>query len=182
MFLFNWIHILLSRAKPRFRGSKPSHSSGSFGYHDSILRQGDNVMDREKLKEELILDEGEVLHMYPDSLGYATIGVGRLIDKRKGGGITHEESMYLLDNDITKKTAQVLDAIPWIKNHPDQVQRALINMAFQMGVQGLLGFKSTLSLIQAKKYKEAADNALKSKWATQTPNRAKRVTDMIRKG
>lgn len=137
-------------------------------------------MDREKLKKELILDEGEVLHEYKDSLGYSTIGVGRLIDKRKGGGITKQESMYLLDNDITKKSAQVVDALPWIVKHPDEVQRAVINMSFQMGIHGLLGFKNTLSLIQAKKYKEAADNALKSKWAQQTPNRAKRVTDMIR--
>lgn len=137
-------------------------------------------MQKDKLRAELVLDEGEVLHEYKDSLGYSTIGVGRLIDKRKGGGITKEESMYLLDNDIDRKSKQVFDNLPWLKNHPDQVQRAVVNMAFQMGIEGLLGFKNTLSLIQGKKYKEAADNALKSKWAAQTPNRAKRVTDMIR--
>lgn len=137
-------------------------------------------MDKAKLREELILDEGEVLHEYKDNLGYSTIGVGRLIDKRKGGGITHDEAMFLLDNDITRKSDQVYKALPWLKNHPDQVQRAVINMAFQMGIDGLLGFKNTLALVEAKKYMEAADNALKSKWATQTPSRAKRVTDMIR--
>lgn len=136
--------------------------------------------NKEKLQGELTGDEGEVLYEYKDSLGYSTIGVGRLIDKRKGGGITHEEAMYLLNNDIELKSKQVFDALPWLKNYPDQVQRAIINMAFQMGVDGLLGFKNTLSLVQSKKYKEAADNALKSKWAQQTPNRAKRVTDMIR--
>lgn len=138
------------------------------------------MLNKEKLKAELTLDEGEVLHEYKDSLGYSTIGVGRLIDKRKGGGITHEEAMYLLDNDIEHKSKQVFVSLPWLKTHPDQVQRAIVNMAFQMGIDGLLGFKNTLTLIQSKKYKEAADNALKSKWATQTPNRAKRVTDMIR--
>ena len=138
------------------------------------------MLDKEKLKQELTLDEGEVLHEYKDSLGYSTIGVGRLIDKRKGGGITHEEAMYLLDNDISRKSSEVYNSLPWLKSHPDQVQRAVINMAFQMGIQGLLTFKNTLSLIEQRKYKEAADNALKSKWATQTPNRAKRVTDMIR--
>lgn len=136
--------------------------------------------NKDKLRTELTSDEGEVLYEYKDSLGYSTIGVGRLIDKRKGGGITHEEAMYLLNNDIELKSKQVFDALPWLKNYPDQVQRAIINMAFQMGVDGLLGFKNTLSLVQSKKYKEAADNALKSKWAQQTPNRAKRVTDMIR--
>lgn len=137
-------------------------------------------MNKEKLKQELVSDEGVVLHYYNDSLGYATIGVGRLIDQRKGGGITKEEALYLLDNDIERKSAEVYRELPWLKDHPDEVQRAVINMAFQMGIVGLLTFKNTLSLIEQHKYKEAADNALKSKWATQTPNRAKRVTDMIR--
>lgn len=134
----------------------------------------------EKIKQELLSDEGLVLHEYKDSLGYSTIGIGRLIDQRKGGGITKEEALYLLDNDIERKSAEVYRALPWLKLHPDQVQRAVINMAFQMGIVGLLTFKNTLALIEGKKYKEAAENALKSKWATQTPNRAKRVTDMIR--
>lgn len=138
------------------------------------------MLNKEKLKQELTLDEGEVLHEYKDSLGYSTIGVGRLIDKRKGGGITHEEAMYLLDNDIERKSSEVYNALPWIKEHPDQIQRAIVNMAFQLGIEGILGFKNTLALIKVKKYKEAADNALQSKWATQTPNRARRVTDMIR--
>lgn len=137
-------------------------------------------VNKEKLKQELVSDEGIVLHYYNDSLGYATIGVGRLIDQRKGGGITKDEALYLLDNDIERKSAEVYRALPWLKTHPDEVQRAVINMAFQMGIVGLLTFKNTLSLIEQHKYKEAADNALKSKWATQTPNRAKRVTDMIR--
>lgn len=138
-------------------------------------------MDKAKLKEELILDEGIVLHEYKDSLGYSTIGVGRLIDKKKGGGITKEEAMMLLDNDIERKSKELFKALPWVINAPELIQRALVNMAFQMGVEGVLGFKNTLALIQTKQYVKAADNALQSKWAQQTPNRAKRVTDMIRR-
>lgn len=137
-------------------------------------------MDKEKLKQELIQDEGIVLHEYKDSLGFSTIGIGRLIDKRKGGGITRDEALFLLDNDIERKSAEVYRALPWLKTHSDQVQRAIINMAFQMGIVTLLTFKNTLSLVEQRKYKQAADNALQSKWAKQTPNRAKRVTDMIR--
>jgi lysozyme len=44
------------------------------------------------IAEQLRRDEGEVLHAYQDKYGYWTIGVGRLIDARKGGGISVEES------------------------------------------------------------------------------------------
>jgi lysozyme len=139
-------------------------------------------MDKVKLAEELHDDEGFRDHAYQDSEGYWTIGYGRLIDKRKGGRITQEEADYLLDNDIEEKYHGLITALPWVTDHPDHVQRALCNMCFQLGVAGLLGFKRTLALIQAKKYEEAANNAMLSKWSKQTPERAKRVTDMIRLG
>lgn len=139
-------------------------------------------MNRDKLAEELKRDEGVIPHAYQDHLGYWTIGIGRLIDRRRGGGLSDDEIQYLLTNDIAKVHQQVRSALPWFDRLTDPRKRALCNMAFQMGISGLLGFKNTLALMQAGKYAEAADNALKSKWATQTPGRAKRVADMIRRG
>ncbi len=146
----------------------------------NLLKKEQPMIDKNKLIQDLERDEGIVLHEYKDHLGYSTIGIGRLIDKRKGGGISKEEAYYLLSNDIKRKTVLLLDSLPWLRDHPEPVQRALANMAFQMGVHGLLKFKNTLSLIEQKRYNEAADNALKSLWARQTPNRAQRVTDLIR--
>ena len=136
----------------------------------------------EKLKTELESEEKYVREAYQDHLGFWTIGIGRLIDKRKGGGLTREEAFYLLENDIGKAIKGLRAALPWFDGLSDARQRALVNMAFQMGVEGLLGFKNTLALMQQGKFAEAAQNALKSKWAQQTPARAKRVTDMIREG
>lgn len=62
---------------------------------------------RAELTKQLRRDEGEVLSAYQDHLGYWTIGVGRLIDKRKGGGLTSEESDYLLGNDIDKRDKEL---------------------------------------------------------------------------
>lgn len=137
-------------------------------------------MNTKKLKAHLRAEEGLVNHAYKDALGYLTIGIGRLIDVRKGGGISDDEAEYLLDNDIDKILAGLLDALPWFEGQPEDVQTALMSMAFQMGVDGLLAFRTTLSLIQQGKYTHAADNALKSKWAAQTPVRAAHVTDLIR--
>ena len=136
--------------------------------------------DTDRLIKDLEKQEGMVLSAYQDHLGYWTIGIGRLIDKRRRGRITVDEAYYLLTNDITRKEIELYDKLPWLSKHPENVQRALMNMSFQMGVSGILKFKRTLSLVGEKRYNEAADNALKSKWAKQTPRRAKEVTDLMR--
>ena len=135
-----------------------------------------------ELIKQLRRDEGEVLHAYSDSLGYLTIGVGRLIDKRKGGGITHEESAYLLNNDIERKHAELLKRAPWMANLDPARFGCLLNMAFQLGVDGLLGFKNTLAMVRAGDYAGAAAGMLQSLWATQTPERAKRLSVQMETG
>src|SRR5690606_761789 len=97
-------------------------------------------------------DEGEVLHAYTDHLGYLTIGVGRLIDKRKGGGISRDESAYLLANDIKEKSAELDRRLSWWKRLDDARRGVLLSMAFQMGVDGLLTFKNTLAMIERGDY------------------------------
>ena len=127
-------------------------------------------------------EEGEVLHVYKDHLGYDTIGVGRLLDRRKGGGITREESEYLLSNDIAKVNAQLDANIPWWRNLDEPRQAVLQGMAFQMGIAGLLGFKNTLKMIEAGDYEAAGKGMLNSLWAKQTPGRANRMSKQMRTG
>lgn len=127
-------------------------------------------------------DEGVVPHMYLDSLGYATIGVGRLIDKRKGGGLSDDEIDYLLNNDINKVMAQLDDKLPWWRGLTLDRQNVLISMCFNLGINGLLGFKNTLAYVQAGDFDQAASNMLKSKWAEQVGQRANRLATMMKKG
>jgi len=136
----------------------------------------------EQLIKQLRRDEDEILHAYQDHLGYWTIGVGRLIDRRKGGGITAEESAYLLSNDISRREAELDRRIPWWRNLDGARQGVLLNMAFQMGVDGLLGFKNTLAMVQSGDYAGAADGMLHSLWASQTPARAQRLAVQMRTG
>jgi lysozyme len=135
-----------------------------------------------ELTKQLRRDEDEILHAYPDHLGYLTIGVGRLIDKRKGGGITPEESAYLLSNDIDKRQAELLRRIPWVSTLDSVRFGALLNMAFQMGVDGLLGFKNTLAMVRAGDYAQASEGMLNSLWAKQTPERARRIAKQMETG
>ena len=127
------------------------------------------------LTEQLRRDEGTVPHAYQDSLGYWTIGVGRLIDERRGGGLSPDEIDYLLDNDIKAKTHEVLRALPWAARLSEPRQAVLVNMAFQLGTKGLLAFHRTLGSIEDGQYGEAALEMLDSTWAKQTPARAMRL-------
>jgi len=61
-------------------------------------------------------------------------------------------------------------------------QAVLVNMAFQMGIQGVQKFKKTLSLVEMGDYDGAADGMLKSLWAKQTPNRAAEMAQQMRSG
>lgn len=139
-------------------------------------------MDQALTIKQLREEEGEVLHAYQDHLGFWTIGVGRLIDKRKGGGLTKEESAYLLANDIAKVEQELDSRLSWWRTINDARQAVLLGMAFQMGIGGLLGFKNTLKMIQAGDWQGAANGMLSSLWARQTPSRARRMSDQMRTG
>lgn len=127
-------------------------------------------------------DENEVLHAYQDHLGYWTIGVGILIDKRKGGGLRPEESEFIFRNRLKLIEAELANRIPWITNLDPARRGVLLNMAYQMGVAGLLGFKKTLATIESGHYQIAATEMLGSKWAQQTPARAHRLSQQMRTG
>ena len=137
---------------------------------------------KDKLIEQLRRDEGERLAAYQDHLGFWTIGVGRLIDARKGGGITKEESAYLLSNDIDYVLETLPKRISFFHRLDEVRQAALCNMAFQMGVGGLMTFVTALDFMYKGDFEKAADNFLMSKWAVQTPKRAARIAEQIRTG
>lgn len=136
-------------------------------------------MNLDIIRSELIRDEGMKLFPYRDTVGKLTIGVGRNLDDV---GITQMEAAHLLDGDI-QRTAEGLDkALGWWREIDEVRQRVLLNMAFNMGIAGLMGFKNTLAFIHEGKYQEAADGMLNSKWAKQVGQRAIRLAAMMRNG
>jgi lysozyme len=135
-----------------------------------------------RLRAQLSRDEGRVAHAYQDSLGYWTIGVGHLIDQRKGGKLPEHIIDALLDHDITTHADALYRAAPWVRDLPDVYRAVLVNMAFQLGVDGLMQFKRSLGFMKAGDYKAAADAFLQSKAAQQTPNRWARHAKQLRTG
>ncbi len=137
-------------------------------------------MNWQKLKGEIRREEGWRGTAYQDSLGYWTIGYGFLVDARKSDALPLAVADVWLDYKLQEKIASLDQHLPWWKKQPEEVQEALVNMCYQLGVNGLLKFKTTLSLLEKGDREGAANSAMKSLWAKQTPERAKRVTDKIR--
>lgn len=134
------------------------------------------------LISQLRREEGVRSSAYQDHLGYWTIGVGRLIDARKGGGLTSDEIDLLLGNDVARHTAGLRAALPWFDKISEPRQAVLIGMSFQMGLAGVLAFKRTLGSVEDGQYGEAAVEMLNSTWAKQTPQRAMRMATQMESG
>lgn len=128
------------------------------------------------------LHEGRVPHAYEDSLGYITIGIGHLIDKRKGGSLPDEFIDALLYHDIEAHGRPLFEALPWAENLDPVRKAVLIDMAFNLGVNGLLKWPIFLSQVKAGQYEDASRNMLGTKWAGQVKTRAKRLAQMMLTG
>ena len=133
-------------------------------------------MNKEELSAWIKSYEGFDAKPYIDSVGKLTIGYGRNIEDN---GISPEEADYLFNNDLNRSIAE-LERFKWFTNSPDAIKKALINMNFQLGITRLLSFRNMINALIDKDYTRASIEALDSKWATQTPNRAKDIALMIR--
>jgi GH24 family phage-related lysozyme (muramidase) len=154
---------------------------------------------RERLREELIIDEGCVLEVYKDHLGYYTVGVGHLIlpsdeewETPVGTRITQTRADELLFQDFNIMLEECENAFStswphWMPNPdnkwedwPEEVKLIVCNMAFNLGITRLKKFQRMLTAINLKDYVKASEEGLDSKWAKQVYNRAHRLMDRLR--
>lgn len=135
-------------------------------------------MDR--LYQQLIRDEGLELRPYVDTVGKLTIGVGRNLTDL---GITRDEANYLLHNDVERVITELNRVVPpSYADLLDTRKAVIINMAFNMGVPRLMGFKKMLAAIETGNYSEAAAEMLDSVWASQVGDRARRLARQMETG
>jgi len=131
-----------------------------------------------KLRDWIAQHEGYRRFLYKDTVDCLTIGYGRNIEKC---GITQKEAIYLLESDI-RNCQRELSRHDWYNNSSLNVQNALINMCFNMGLPRLLKFTKMIKAIEEKNYNKAAEEALNSKWALQVKKRSVDIATMLRKG
>ena len=133
----------------------------------------------------LIKHEGMRLFPYRDSVGKLTVGVGRNLNDV---GLSQDEAVFLLQNDIDRVKAELDQALPWWSKLDGVRRDVLIDMGFNLGVltppdkAKLLTFKTTLRLIEEGFYEGAAHQMLRSKWAEQVGARARELAEMMKTG
>ena len=146
-------------------------------------------MDRSKLVEELIKDEGYKYEIYLDHLGYPTFGVGHLVletdeeyGQPVGTPVSEKRILECLNNDIDIVCKELDQNMTWWSELDDTRQRVLANMAFNLGLPRLGKFKNFLAAVQEQDWEKAAVEMMDSKWATQVGNRAVRLKEKMLNG
>lgn len=142
------------------------------------------------MQSELRTDEGFRSVVYDDAtgrplkpgdtlVGHPTIGYGRALDVN---GLTLEEANALLTNDIGR-VERALGRYGWCAQL-DPVRRGVMtNLAFNMGVAGLLGFTKMLAALTTQDYSTAATELMHSKWYANAPvARSSRLMRQLRTG
>jgi len=133
-----------------------------------------DMMNLDRVIESLKKDEGFNGMPYEDSLGIPTIGYGTKLPLSK------EEAEILLKHRLDKKILEISEKEPFFLDLPKTAQEVIANMAYQLGVGGVLKFKKMWAALKNRDYQKAANEMLDSKWAKQTPNRAKRLAEIMR--
>lgn len=136
-----------------------------------------------RIRELLFRHEGMKLFAYKCSRGKLTLGVGRNIDPIGGAGITKDEAMYLLENDIVRVTESATKIFPWFGALDSCRQDVILSMLFQLGLGGFMEFRRMRAAVGAGAYALAASEMLDSEWArTDSPARARELSAMMRTG
>ena len=145
----------------------------------------------DKLLESVKKHEGYRNKVYLDTLGKRTVGVGHLcVEDFWEDGKEYEEKFLM---DILQKDLQgsIDGAEDLINNCPsggkanisDDAKIIIIEMVFQLGKTGVSKFRNMWKALQQDppQYSVAASEMLDSRWAKQTPNRAKELSDTMGK-
>ena len=133
------------------------------------MHQEDKHFDRCLIRSRLKDFEGVVLQAYECSAGYTSIGIGRNLDTR---GITEDEAMYLLNNDIDSVFKDLDKHLAIWRSYPLKAQYVFIDLCFNLGIHTLLSFRKTLAFCELGEWEKAAAELLNSKYAKQVGRRA----------
>ena len=145
-------------------------------------------MDINLLREELTIDEGMKEEIYLCSEGHPTFGIGHLIvrgdpeyGKDVGTKIPFDRIKQAFEQDVANCVADCMLIFKGWDKYPEDAQRVFANMCFQLGRPRLSQFKQSIAYAENGEWEMCATEILDSRWAKQTPNRAKRLSDRLLK-
>ena len=131
-----------------------------------------------KLIDSIKQHEGYVGIVYKDSLGIDTIGYGFAI---KDLELDEDICEEILKRKLDQLESSIKLKFGWFPFMPDEIKDVVMEMCYQLGVTGFSKFVKTITYLKDKDFKNASIEMLDSKWAKQTPNRAKELSNRVKK-
>lgn len=151
--------------------------------------------DRERMLKQLKRHEGTkrdtsgLAHIaYRCTSGALTIGYGHNLDANPIPGITAQsrlseaEACRILDVDVFLVERGLAERLPFAAGLDPARYAVLVNMAFNMGLGGLLTFSNTLTEVRERRYAHAARRMMQSRWAQQVGYRARDLSRQMESG
>jgi GH24 family phage-related lysozyme (muramidase) len=152
-----------------------------------LAKEKEHNMDIQKLREELENDEGCKYEIYNDHLGYPTFGVGHLIlesdseyGESTGTAVSEGRVISTFEADVMGVLSDCERLYPDFGSLPEDAQRIIANMMFNMGYTRLSKFKGMKSGVDARDWSAAADEMVDSVWYKQVTARAERLVKRMR--
>jgi lysozyme len=151
------------------------------------------MLSNAEIAERLEFHEGRKAESYYCSGGYLTQGIGHNLEanpltkdqKSKIKDLNHwtdAEIDMILADDVYQCKVLMTQLIDGFEGFDDERQYALVDMCFQLGAGGVAKFKKMLKAMREKDWEEAERQCLDSKYARQTPVRARRIAHLIKTG
>ena len=142
-------------------------------------------MNLERLMESVKKHEGYRNKVYLDTLGKRTVGVGHLcVEDFWEDNKEYEESflMEILQKDLQEaiRGAKELMDEHGCADIDERAEEIIIEMVFQLGRTGVKKFRNMWKALSEHNYVGASYEMLDSKWAKQTPNRAKDMAEQMK--
>ena len=132
---------------------------------------------QKKLTDQLIKHEGLRLKPYHCPAGKLTIGVGRNLEDK---GITEEEAVMLLENDIQECLKDLRTIFQAFDLLPESVRQVLVDMRFNLGSKGFRAFKKMINAVKNLDFNQAALEMKDSRWYSQVGQRAETLMTMMK--
>lgn len=134
---------------------------------------------RQKLRSLLVQNESYRQFPYTDTTGHLTVGIGRNLSNR---GISQNEAFTLLDDDILYFISKLDSLFSFYSSIDDIRQIVLVDICFNVGINGLLKFKNMLGFLEKKDWENAANEILNSNAAKENVNRYKQLASIMLTG
>ena len=141
----------------------------------------------EQIKEDLVKHEGYVAEIYLCSENYPTFGIGHMVTEEDmeytwpvGTPVTDERILQVFHDDCNAACTDASALFLNFSSHPENVQRVLVNMAFNLGRSRLGKFKNMITAVNEGNYSKAADEMMDSKWYRQVKRRGEELVEIMR--